>query len=77
MNINLGNYIGGYNGWQLYLDGCVICAKKEDILIKATPPEDSTEVLQIPPEELLEEMRKSDLARAVADRLSEKKKPQF
>ena len=73
MDINLGNYIGSLRGWQFYLDGCIICVKKGDILIKVTPSKESTKVMQIPPEELLEEMRKSDLARAVADRLSGKR----
>ena len=74
-DINIGNYIGGRDGWQLYLDGCTVCAKKGDILIKATPSENSIEVLQIPPEALLEEMHRSDLGRAVAKRLSENKRP--
>lgn len=70
---NIGNYIGGRDGWQLYLDGWTVSAKKEDVLIKATLLDTNKEVVSIPPEALLEEMRKSDNARAVAKRLSGKR----
>ena len=74
--MNLGNYIGSQDGWQLYLDGVSVCAKKEDVLIRATLLDTNKEVVSIPPEALLEEMSKSDQARAVAKRLSEDKRPE-
>jgi len=75
--MNLGNYIGSQDGWQLYLDyeTSAVCAKKEDVLIRATLLDTNKEVVSITPEPLLNEMRKSDRARSVAKRLSEKKRP--
>lgn len=70
--MGLGNYIGSQEGWQLYLDGFTVSAKKEDVLIKATLLETTKESVSIPPEVLLRAMRKSDLARDVAHRLRDK-----
>jgi len=68
--MNLGNYIGSRDGWQLYLDGVSVCAKKEDVLIRATLLDTNKEVVSIPPDALLDAMRRSDRARAVASRLA-------